>query len=53
MGTDYGDYSRKILRLIFTPKELKNSILPPGKSYLTREPLEGARFKIFTGLQQV
>ena len=53
MATDYGDYSRKILRLIFTAEELKTSILPPGKAQFSREPLETARFKIFTGLRQV
>lgn len=50
MATDYGDYSRKILRMIFSPDELKNRILPPGKEYLAREPLDPERFRIFTGM---
>ena len=32
---------------------LKNSILSPGKPYVSREPLETARFKIFTILRQL
>ncbi|CAM4971801.1 unnamed protein product [Rotaria socialis] len=47
MATDYGDYSRQILRIIFTGDELKTCILPPGKAHLTREPLDQERFTIF------
>ncbi|CAF1478903.1 unnamed protein product [Rotaria sordida] len=48
MATDYGDYARQILRIIFTSDELKNSILPPGRPCLTRKPLDQERFKTFT-----
>ncbi|CAF1540424.1 unnamed protein product [Rotaria magnacalcarata] len=47
MATDYGDYSRQILRIIFTGDELKTCILPPGNAHLTREPLDQERFTIF------
>jgi hypothetical protein len=47
MATDYGDYARKILRIIFTSDELQTRILPPGKSHLARKPLDEDRFKIF------
>ena len=49
MATDYGGYARKILRIIFSSEELKNSILPPGRPHLTRQPLDQKRFNIFTG----
>ncbi|CAF4176527.1 unnamed protein product [Rotaria sp. Silwood2] len=47
MATDYGDYARQILQIIYTSDELKNSILPPGKPYLARPPLAKDRFKKF------
>ncbi|CAF4551938.1 unnamed protein product, partial [Rotaria socialis] len=47
MATDYGDYSRQILRIIFTGDELKTCILPLVKAHLTREPLDQERFTIF------
>ncbi|CAF4678720.1 unnamed protein product, partial [Rotaria magnacalcarata] len=53
MATDYGDYSRQILRIIFTGDELKTCILPPGKAHLTREPLDQERFTIFLGMQKL
>ncbi|CAF4395900.1 unnamed protein product, partial [Rotaria magnacalcarata] len=34
MATDYGNYARKILRIVFSQDELKSSILPPGKPHL-------------------
>ncbi len=40
MATDYGEYAREILRIIFTSNELKTSILPPGKLHLARKPLD-------------
>jgi len=40
MATDYGDYARKILRVIFTSDELQTRILPPGKLHLARKPLD-------------
>ncbi|CAF4859185.1 unnamed protein product [Rotaria sp. Silwood1] len=49
MATDYGDYARKILQIIYTSDELKNSILPPGKPHLARPPLAKDRFKKFLG----
>ncbi|CAF1493592.1 unnamed protein product, partial [Rotaria sordida] len=48
MATDYGDYARQILRIIFTSGELKNCILPPGRPHLARKPLDQERFKTFT-----
>ncbi|CAF4519374.1 unnamed protein product, partial [Rotaria magnacalcarata] len=53
MATDYGDYSRQILRIIFTGDELKTCILPPGNAHLTREPLDQERFTIFLGMQKL
>ncbi|CAF4114537.1 unnamed protein product [Rotaria sp. Silwood2] len=47
MATDYGDYARQILQIIYTSDELKNSILPPGKPHLARPPLAKDRFKKF------
>ncbi|CAF5176027.1 unnamed protein product, partial [Rotaria magnacalcarata] len=29
LGTDYGDYARNILRILYTKEELQTSILPP------------------------
>ena len=49
MVTDYGDYAHKILRTTFTSEELKDSILPPDRPHLTRQPLDQERFNIFTG----
>ncbi|CAF2053357.1 unnamed protein product [Rotaria magnacalcarata] len=46
MATDYGNYARKILRIVFSQDELKSSILPPGKPHLRRQPLDQDRFKI-------
>ena len=48
-----GDYSRKILRIIFTGDELKTCILSPGKAHLTREPFDQERFTIFLGMQKL
>ncbi|CAF5093379.1 unnamed protein product, partial [Rotaria magnacalcarata] len=28
LGTDYGDYTRNILRILYTKEELQTSILP-------------------------
>ncbi|CAF3193862.1 unnamed protein product [Rotaria socialis] len=33
MATDYGDYARKILRIVFSRDELKSSILSSGKPH--------------------
>jgi hypothetical protein len=49
LATDYGAYARKLLKIVFTEEELKNCILPPVKSYLTRQPLDEDRFKIVLG----
>ncbi|CAF2769364.1 unnamed protein product [Rotaria sp. Silwood2] len=49
MATDYADYARQLLRILYTSYELKNSILPPGRSHLKREPLDPERFKLLTG----
>jgi hypothetical protein len=49
MASDYDDYARKILKIIFTPQELKDSILPPGRRHLARPPLDEIKFKKFTG----
>ncbi|CAF3351230.1 unnamed protein product [Rotaria socialis] len=46
MVTDYGNYARKILRIVFSRDELKSSILPPGKPHFRRQPLDQDRFKI-------
>lgn len=51
LATDYGDYARKILRILFTSEELKNSILPPARKHLSREPLDEERFKKFLSSQ--
>lgn len=48
LATDYGDYARRILRVLYTDEELKNSILPPARKHLSRKPLDEVRFKIFT-----
>ncbi|CAF3304050.1 unnamed protein product [Rotaria socialis] len=47
MVTDYGNYARKILRIVFSRDELKSSILPPGKPHFRRQPLDQDRFKIY------
>ncbi|CAF1076141.1 unnamed protein product [Rotaria magnacalcarata] len=47
LGTDYGDYARNILRILYTKEELQTSILPPGRTHLSRKPLDKVRFKKF------
>ncbi|CAF1654065.1 unnamed protein product [Rotaria magnacalcarata] len=47
LGTDYGDYTRNILRILYTKEELQTSILPPGRTHLSRKPLDKVRFKKF------
>ncbi|CAF2997279.1 unnamed protein product [Rotaria socialis] len=46
MGTDYGDYTREVLRKVFTEDERKNCILPPRREYLKREPLDEDKYKL-------
>ncbi|CAF3394515.1 unnamed protein product [Rotaria socialis] len=48
LGTDYGDYARNILLILYTKEELRTSILPPGRTHLSRKPLDKVRFKKFT-----
>ncbi|CAF0990194.1 unnamed protein product [Didymodactylos carnosus] len=45
-GKDYGDYARKVLRVLFTKEELTTSVLPPGAPYLRRDPLDETRFEL-------
>ncbi|CAF4443579.1 unnamed protein product, partial [Rotaria magnacalcarata] len=46
MGTDYDDYTREVLRKVFTEDERKNCILPPRREYLKREPLDEDKYKL-------
>ncbi|CAF4381277.1 unnamed protein product, partial [Didymodactylos carnosus] len=45
-GKDYGDYARKVLRVLFTKEELTTSVLPPGAPYLRHDPLDETRFEL-------
>ncbi|CAF4280794.1 unnamed protein product, partial [Rotaria magnacalcarata] len=46
MATDYGNYTRKTLRIVFSQDELKRSVLPPGNPHFRRQSLDQDRFKI-------
>ncbi|CAF1218120.1 unnamed protein product [Adineta steineri] len=46
-GRDIYDFGRQILRELFTPQELNECILPPGRKHLSRPPLDVDRFNIF------
>ncbi|CAF1500232.1 unnamed protein product [Rotaria magnacalcarata] len=46
MSTDYDDYTREVLRKVFTEDERKNCILPPRREYLKREPLDEDKYKL-------
>ncbi|CAF1640936.1 unnamed protein product [Rotaria magnacalcarata] len=39
-GKDFGDFARQVMRILYTPDELKTCVLPPGRSYLSRKPLD-------------
>lgn len=43
------DYARQALRVLYTPEELNTCILPPGRSYLARPPLDENRFNVLHG----
>lgn len=47
MGRNYGDFARRTMRILFSSKELKNCVLPPSRSYLTRPALDENRFELF------
>ncbi|CAF5203896.1 unnamed protein product, partial [Rotaria magnacalcarata] len=47
MATDYGNYTRKTLRIVFSQDELKRSVLPPGNPHFRRQSLDQDRFKIY------
>ncbi|CAF4245033.1 unnamed protein product [Rotaria magnacalcarata] len=44
VGKDFGDYARRVMRVLFTEEELRTSILPPKRKHLAREPLDSVRF---------
>ncbi|CAF2228734.1 unnamed protein product [Rotaria magnacalcarata] len=43
-GKSSNDYSRQVLRAIFSVEELSSSILPPGRQPFIRKPLDSGRF---------
>ncbi|CAF5022527.1 unnamed protein product [Rotaria magnacalcarata] len=47
MANDYGNYTRKTLRIVFSQDELKRSVLPPGNPHFRRQSLDQDRFKIY------
>ncbi|CAF1056781.1 unnamed protein product [Adineta steineri] len=40
IGTDFGDYGRQLMRVLYTKEELQSCILPPGRRHLARPPLD-------------
>ncbi|CAF4212627.1 unnamed protein product, partial [Adineta steineri] len=44
IGTDFGDYARQLMRVLYTKDELQSCILPPGRQHLARPPLDAERF---------
>ncbi|CAF1254382.1 unnamed protein product [Rotaria sordida] len=44
---DIYDFARQTLRILFTPKELNECILPPGRKHLARPALDAERFDKF------
>lgn len=49
VGTNFGDFARQVMRILYTTEELKTCILPPKRSYLVREPLDPERFRLLNG----
>ncbi|CAF1380402.1 unnamed protein product [Didymodactylos carnosus] len=48
-GRDIYDFGRLTLRKLYSPKELNDSILPPGNKRYVRPPLDEERFELFHG----
>ncbi|CAF2986500.1 unnamed protein product, partial [Rotaria sp. Silwood2] len=46
VGKDFGDFARQIIRILYTPDELRTCILPPRRPHLSREPLDPDRFRL-------
>ncbi|CAM4864583.1 unnamed protein product [Rotaria socialis] len=46
MGSTFGDFARKTMKIVFTEEELKERILPPQRSHLSRPSLDLAKFRI-------
>lgn len=51
MARNYGDFARRTMRILFTADELKTSVLPPSRSYLSRPALDEKRFELLNGKQ--
>ncbi|CAF2270001.1 unnamed protein product [Rotaria magnacalcarata] len=45
IAKNIGDYARNVMRVLYTQKELIDSILPPGASHYVRKPLDNERFE--------
>ncbi|CAF1617933.1 unnamed protein product, partial [Didymodactylos carnosus] len=43
-ATSYGDYGRRLMRIMFSKEELKLSVLPPARSHLSKKPLNERKF---------
>ncbi|CAF4979806.1 unnamed protein product [Rotaria socialis] len=50
MGSTFGDFARKTMKIVFTEEELKERILPPQRSHLSRPSLDLAKFRIVNGM---
>ena len=50
MGQNYGEYARKLMKIIFSAEDLKTRILPPARGHLAREAFEQSSFNLLLGI---
>lgn len=46
---DFGDFARQAMRVLYSTDELQTCVLPPGRSHLSRKPLDSVRFGRLNG----
>ena len=47
--SNFGDFARKAMKIIFTEDELRSHTLPPKRQYLSRPALDQDRFDLLNG----
>ena len=50
MCQNYGDYARKLMKIIFSAEDLQTRILPPAWGHLARKALEQSSFNSLSGI---
>jgi hypothetical protein len=49
MASNFGDFARRVLKIVFTADELRSHGLPPRRDHLSRPVLDEDRFKLVNG----